>query len=172
MERKDRRARPWPWYALAGGLVVADQVVKGLVRATLEPGQTRPLIPHLIELLYVENTGGAFSILGRYTWVLALLSAVVTVGLTLCLWKGRLANSAPSRLCLALVLAGAAGNLIDRVGRGSVTDMFNFTFIRFGVFNVADVCVVCGILGYAVWILCTQSRRGGEEHGTDADRPR
>lgn len=163
----------WLWYALAGALVIVDQVVKGLVRGLMEVGQSRPFLPGFLELLYVENTGGAFSIFGNYTWVLALLSAVVTVGLTLCIWKGRLANTALSRLCLTLVLAGAAGNLIDRVAMGKVTDMFNFTFIHFGVFNVADICVVCGILGYVLWLLCTQMRGGSEEeHETDADSSR
>ena len=171
MNRK-RLKQTWLWYALAGILVIVDQVVKGLVRATLPLGESRPFIPYFIELYHVENTGGAFSIFERYTWILALLSAVVTVGLVLCLWKGRLANTAPSRLCVTLVLTGAAGNLIDRVAQGKVTDMFNFTFMTFGVFNVADICVVCGILGYVLWLLCTQTRGDGEEGDgdeTDAD---
>ena len=157
------------WYALAGALVVADQVVKGWIRATMAVGETRPFIP-LVELYHVENTGGAFSIFEHYTWVLALMSAVVTVALALCIWKGKLADTGLSRLCLALVLAGAAGNLIDRVSVGKVTDMFNFTFMRFGVFNVADICVVCGVLGYALWLLCTHAKGENETlHEADAD---
>ena len=54
------------------------------------------------------------------------------------------------------VLAGAAGNLIDRAMFGAVTDMFNFTFIRFGVFNVADMWVVGGVIGYCAYLLFTQ----------------
>ena len=46
--------------------------------------------------------------------------------------------------CLAVVLAGAVGNLIDRFALGFVTDMFRTLFIRFAVFNVADICVVAG----------------------------
>lgn len=169
---KNTRKGIWAWYALAGALILLDQVVKGLVRGTMALGESRPFIPHFIELYHVENTGGAFSIFENFTWVLALLSAVVTVVLVLALWKGALADSPWPRLCVTLVLAGAAGNLIDRVSVGKVTDMFNFTFMRFGVFNVADICVVCGILGYAVWLLC--ARKGGEEddsHEADADSP-
>lgn len=169
---KNTHKRVWAWYALAGAFIILDQVVKGLVRAYMTPGETRPLIPHFIELLYVENTGGAFSIFENFTWVLALLSAVVTVALVLALWKGALADSPWAKFCVTLVLAGAAGNLIDRVSVGKVTDMFNFTFMRFGVFNVADICVVCGIVGYAVWLLF--ARKGGEEddgHEADADSP-
>lgn len=173
METKHRKLL-WLWYALAGVLVILDQVVKGLVRATLDLGERRPFIPYFIELYHVENTGGAFSIFNDYTWILAVLSAVVTVALVLALWKGALADSTLPRLCVTLVLAGAAGNLIDRVRVGKVTDMFNFTFMRFGVFNVADICVVCGILGYALWLLLTQSRKGETEddgHEADAERP-
>ena len=48
------------------------------------------------------------------------------------------------KLSLSLILAGAVGNLIDRALLGFVTDMFETTFINFAVFNVADICVVCG----------------------------
>ncbi len=161
----------WLWYVLAGALIVTDQVVKGLVRATIELGETRPFLPGFLELYHVENTGGAFAIFENYTWALTLLSAAVTVALALCIWKGRMADGAFSRLCLTLVLAGAAGNLIDRVAAGKVTDMFNFTFMKFGVFNVADICVVCGILGYVAWLLFTQFKSGKEdsEDANEAD---
>ena len=163
--KKERLKSALGWYALAGALVILDQVVKGLVRATMTLGQTRPFIP-LVELYYVENTGGAFSIFNDYTWILTVLSALVTVGLVLCIWKGKLADNALSRLCLALVLAGAAGNLIDRAVFGQVTDMFNFTFMKFGVFNVADICVVGGVIGYAGYTLFAQFK---EDHSHEAD---
>lgn len=174
---RERLRGALPWYALASALVLADQVVKGWVRATMILGETRPFLPHLIELYYVENTGGAFSIFHRYTWLLTLLSAGVTVALALALWKGRYLSGVFDRLCAALLLAGAAGNLIDRVGYGKVTDMFNFTFIRFGVFNVADVCVVGGVIGYACYALFNQGKKtpaetDGDEHEADADRSR
>lgn len=170
----ETRHRKWPWYTLAGALIVLDQVVKGLVRATMALEERRPLIPHFIELYHVENTGGAFSILEAHTWVLTALSAAITLALVLCIWKDWLADAPVPRLCVALVLAGAAGNLIDRVSVGRVTDMFNFTFITFGVFNVADICVVCGVFGYALWLLFAQRPKGGEEdrtHEADADCP-
>lgn len=167
--------RTWPWYALAFFLVLADQVVKLWVRTHMELGETRPFIPHFIELYHVENTGAAFSLFDQHTWILALLSALVTVGLVVSLWKDWFSSDIFSRLCLTLALAGAAGNLIDRAFLGAVTDMFNFTFMRFGVFNVADICVVGGVIGYAAWLLFTQFKPApkgeGEAHGTDADSP-
>lgn len=176
METKHRKGL-WLWYALAGVLIVIDQVAKGLVRATMALGESRPFLPHFIELYHVENTGGAFSIFESYTWILTALSAVITLALVLAIWKNWLADAPVPRLCVTLVLAGAAGNLIDRVRAGKVTDMFNFTFMRFGVFNVADICVVGGVMGYAVYVLYTQyiqrkSSNGGDDtHEADAERP-
>lgn len=144
--------RPWLWYALAAVLVLADQVVKYLVRTNMVVGESRPFIP-LVELFYVKNTGAAFSLFSGHTWILAALSAAVTLGLVVTLWTGWLGDSWFLRLCLTLVLGGAAGNLIDRALLGEVTDMFNFTFIRFGVFNVADIWVVVGVILLAIWLI-------------------
>ena len=55
--------------------------------------------------------------------------------------------------CLSVVLAGAVGNLIDRAFLGYVTDMFQTLFINFAVFNVADICVVCGGIAFCVYYL-------------------
>lgn len=167
---KEKLKRLWPWYALAFFLVLADQEVKLWVRNAMELGEARPFLPHLIELYYVENTGGAFSLFNEHTWLLALLSAAVSAALVVALWKGRYLPTAVDRLWATLVLAGAAGNLIDRTVYGKVTDMFNFTFVRFGVFNVADICVVCGVIGWAAWLLLgPRDREDG--HEADADSP-
>lgn len=170
---KKRTVPTWLWYVLAALLVLADQEVKLWVRQTLPIGVPRPFIP-LIELLHVENTGAAFSLFARHTWVLAALSAVVALVLAVALWKDWFTTNVFSRLCVTLVLAGAVGNLIDRVAFGKVTDMFNFTFMTFGVFNVADICVVGGVIGYACYALLAQVRPPDVEdanHEADPDRP-
>ena len=56
-------------------------------------------------------------------------------------------------ITLSVVLAGAVGNLIDRALFGFVTDMFNLQFMHFAVFNVADICVVCGGIAFCVYFL-------------------
>ena len=60
-------------------LLVADQVVKYLVRTGIDLGQSIPFIPHLLDLTFVRNTGAAFSMLEEHTWILILISAVVVV---------------------------------------------------------------------------------------------
>ena len=167
---KERRQPPgWLWYVLAALLVLADQAVKLWVRRTMTLGEVRPFIPHFIELLYTANTGGAFSLFNRYTWLLTAVSAILTVVLILMLWKGWFTPNRFSTLCVTLVLAGAAGNLIDRAAFGKVTDMFNFTFMKFGVFNVADICVVGGVIGYAAYTVFAQFK---EDHSHEADPER
>lgn len=166
---KERKRSVWLWYLLALLLVLADQGVKLWVRTHMALGESRPLIPHFIELYHTANTGGAFSVLNQHTWLLTAVSAGVTLLLALALWRGWFTTGPFSRLCVALVLAGAAGNLVDRVAWGQVTDMFNFTFMTFGVFNVADICVVGGVMGYAAYTVLAQFR--GERHESDPDRP-
>ncbi len=170
---KKRTVPTWLWYVLAALLVMCDQEVKLWVRQTLPLGEARPFIP-LVELLHVENTGAAFSLFSQHTWLLTLLSAAVSLALAVALWKDWFTTNIFSRLCVTLVLAGAVGNLIDRAVFGKVTDLFNFTFMTFGVFNVADICVVGGVIGYACYALFAQVRPPHTEesdHEADPDRP-
>lgn len=147
-------------------LVAADQTVKFLVRANIPLGTSLPFLPGLMELTYVQNTGAAFSILSEHTWVLTLVSAVVAVAIALALRKGLVAHPA-GVLSLSVVLAGAVGNLIDRALFGFVTDMFNLQFMRFAVFNVADICVVCGGIAFCVYFLFFYDRLEHKKEGGD-----
>ena len=140
-------------YYLAAALLVAlDQVTKFLTRTYLAGQGTVTVIPGVVGLTYVENTGMAFSAFSGYTVVLAVLSFVVSVLLAIAIKKRWLA--APfCQWMLTLILAGAVGNLIDRVFLGYVTDMIQTLFINFAVFNVADCCVVVGTILLAVYLL-------------------
>ena len=128
---------------IAVALVLLDQVVKFLVRANIPLYTSVTLIPGVMDLTYVQNTGAAFSLLNEHTWVLTLLSAVVSVGILIVMAKG-IFDDRLGRLSLALLLGGAVGNLIDRALFGFVTDMFETTFMHFAIFNVADIGVVVG----------------------------
>ena len=141
-----------PYAVLALLLVLLDQGVKYLVLTRIPLGGHVPFLPHLLELTYVQNTGAAFSILESHTWLLALVSLVMSALLAWALFKP-LFRHPLGRFFLALVLAGAVGNLIDRALRGFVVDMFNVLFMSFAVFNVADICVVVGGIGLGVYYL-------------------
>lgn len=140
------------YFLLAAAMVAVDQLVKFLVRANIPLYTSIPFIPHVMDLSYVQNTGAAFSMLSQHTWVLTLISALVSVVLAVALAKGVLTHRL-GKFCLAIILGGAVGNLIDRAAFGFVTDMFKTTFIDFAVFNVADICVVLGGIALCVYIM-------------------
>lgn len=140
------------YYLLAAALVVLDQLVKFLVRANIPLGEGVPFIPHILQLTYYQNTGAAFSIFEQHTWILTLISAAASVLLIVLLAK-RTFNHPFAMVSLALVLAGAVGNLIDRLFLGYVTDMFQTLFMNFPIFNVADICIVCGGIAFCVYFL-------------------
>ena len=155
-----------PYAVLALLLVLLDQGVKYLVLTKIPLGGHVPFLPHLLELTYVQNTGAAFSILESHTWLLALVSLVMSALLAWALFKP-LFRHPLGRFFLALVLAGAVGNLIDRAFRGFVVDMFNVLFMRFAVFNVADICVVVGGIGLALYYILLADKLEPKEESHD-----
>jgi signal peptidase II len=141
-------------YFIAAALLVAtDQLVKLGIRTSFVLGQQVTLIPNVVGLTYVQNTGMAFSSLSGQTAFLALVSLVASVGIAIILAKNLLFSNPYGKWPLALILAGAVGNLIDRVFMGFVTDMIEVLFITFAVFNVADCCVVVGGILLAIYVL-------------------
>lgn len=156
-------------YALfIAALVALDQGVKYLVRAHIPLYGGLPFLPHLVELTYVQNTGAAFSMFSRHTWILTLISLAVAVAIAAALLRKELVTSPFGRISLSLVLAGAVGNLIDRAVFGFVTDMFNFIPIHFAVFNVADICVVVGGIATCVYLLFFYEKWEKKGSGHDA----
>ena len=137
---------------LAAALVALDQLVKFLVRSNIGLGESVPFLSHVLQFTYVQNTGAAFSLLEEHTWVLTLISLGASILLAVLLFK-KVFPHPFAMTCLSVVLAGAVGNLIDRAFLGYVTDMFQTLFINFAVFNVADICVVCGGIAFCVYYL-------------------
>jgi signal peptidase II len=141
---------------LAVALVALDQWVKWWIVGHFAIGETAPLIPHVLGLTHVHNTGAAWSVLNQHTWLLSVVSAVVILLLLLVLVSRKISHPV-GVFTLTLVLAGAVGNLIDRVRLGYVVDMFQTLFVDFPIFNVADICVVCGGIAFCFYfVLCSE----------------
>ena len=146
------------WYFLAAlACVAADQAVKLWTVANLGLYESAPLLPGLVELLYVQNTGGGFSILTGHTWLLAGATSIVMAAIAVLLQK-KIFPHPLAMWSLTAILGGGLGNLIDRVRLGYVVDMFNLQFMNYPVFNVADILVVCGTIGFAVYYLLLHDR--------------
>ena len=133
-------------------LLAGDQILKCWVARNMELFSSRPLLPGLVELKYIQNTGGGWSILSDHTWLLSLVTALILIAVAALLAK-KIVRHPLGRWGCVLLLAGGLGNLIDRFRLGYVVDMFNFQFIRFPVFNIADICVVCGMALAAAYYL-------------------
>ena len=137
----------WRWFALALGVVLADQATKALVLARFALGE-RLEITGFFNLVLVYNKGAAFSFLsdagGWQTPALAVfaLVAVAIVGTFIVRSPGR----HMLRSGLALILGGAIGNLIDRLRFGSVVDFLDFHAAgwHWPAFNVADSAITVG----------------------------
>ena len=137
--RLKQGCRGW-WIALA--VALADRLTKLLV-AGLGPQHGGALIPGILNLRPVENRGIAFSMLSGKGLGLVLFTAALIAGLVAWLVAH---PDAPTllRTGLWLVAGGGLGNLYDRLAMGSVSDFIELAFMRFAVFNVADVCICVG----------------------------
>ena len=131
-------------------LIAADQAVKFWVVAHLAEGASAPLIPGFVELLRLHNYGAAWTNFSGMQWFLIILTSVLMVILLWIVILAAMVNPA-GLAAVTLVLAGGIGNLIDRVRLGYVVDMFNFQFMSYPVFNVADICVVFGVILLVVY---------------------
>ena len=151
--------------------VAADQAVKLYVTSHLALYETAPLLPGIVELFYIQNTGGGFSILTNHTQLLTFLTAALMAVIAVLLVK-KVFSHPLAMWTLTLILGGGLGNLIDRVRLGYVVDMFNFQFVSYPVFNVADILVVCGTIGFAAYYLLLHDRIAEKETSSNGtDRP-
>lgn len=133
-------------------IVIADQVVKFWAVNQLRPVGTMTFLPGIMNLTYVENTGAAFSILEGNVFFLIVIPVAVCALAVYVLLSRRVTHPL-LRWSFVLVLSGAVGNLIDRIFRGFVVDMFEMTLFRFAIFNVADIFVTVGAVLLVIYIL-------------------
>ncbi len=137
----------WCWW-LSGSVVALDQATKHLAETLLATHQPVPVLPSF-NLTLTYNTGAAFSFLagadGWQRWFFLGLGMAVSVGMIAWLWRLK-PESSWLAVALALILAGAVGNLIDRAWLGQVIDFIQVYYDRwyFPVFNVADISINIG----------------------------
>lgn len=153
------------WIIIALAVTVIDQVSKALIQSNISAADHITFIPGVMDIVYVENTGAAFSILNKHTWLLGLISVVFCVVIAAYMIKKKPANIL-QLCCGGLLLGGALGNGIDRVLRGYVIDFFEFTFFRFPVFNVADIAITFGAVLLVIYVLINDKGNKDEKDNT------
>ncbi len=137
--------------------LILDQALKYWTSANivLNTG-SKELIPGVIHLANVHNTGAAFSMLEGARWFFVVLCLVFLAAVIYVLYRN-IVKSQGARWALVIVLAGALGNCIDRVISGYVVDMFELSFkifgFRFPVFNLADIFITVGGVLFCILFL-------------------
>lgn len=165
------RRRTAGWLAVVAVVVLlADIVSKALVLAHLREGQPVRLLGGAIYLSLTRNTGAAFGLGSGYTVVLGLIAVAVVVVIVV---FARRLRSLPWAVSLGLVLGGAAGNLLDRIFRGSVPfrgavvdfiSLFSPYGTGWAIFNLADSALCVGVV-IAVFLELTGRRFDGTRTG-------
>ena len=159
------------WYALLlAACIAGDQLLKYWVVRHLEIGQSAAFLPGLVRLTRLHNTGAAWGSFSGSTALLTVVTAVLLVAVAWLVLKKIIRH--PLGLCAAmLVLGGGIGNMIDRIYRGYVVDMFDLEFMDYPIFNLADCFVVVGVILGAVYYLWFYDKYDGRKakHDDGAD---
>jgi signal peptidase II len=161
-----REASPRPVLVLASTalvLLLADQLTKALVVANLEVGDRVDVIGDLAQLWHVHNTGAAFSILPGATWLFVPVT-VLAIGMVAYFHRTLAGRGTWIQVILGAILAGALGNLADRLRLGYVVDFVSLGIgdLRFPTFNVADSAVVLGIGALVAYLTFFEQPRAAE----------
>lgn len=131
--------RPW---IISGLTLAADQLTKALIVASFAPGESLPLLPPILHLTYVQNTGAAFGLFKGQQALFVLLSLLV-IGVIIWELAAKRVHAASTLWGSGLVLGGAIGNLIDRLRLGYVIDFIDLRV--WPVFNVGDSAITIGV---------------------------
>lgn len=171
LSKKAMKARPIGWYllclAMIIGLIVLDQATKVEVAANIPLNGTVEVIPGFFYLNYVLNTGMAFSMLNNIGMgFFIVLTIAVVIAMIVYFFK---TDNKWRQFSLALIIAGAIGNMIDRLLLGHVRDFLLFYIFGhpFAIFNVADVCVSVGFVMLVIGFIAAdiqENKRNGKKH--------
>lgn len=136
--------------ALFALILAVDQLTKYAISANFLPGESLPVVPHIFHITYVLNPGAAFGMLPQARWFFILAAAALILAFFAYHRRLKKEPAAFYYGCVAM-LAGAVGNLVDRIRQGLVIDFFDFRI--WPVFNVADIAIVLGVAGMIFAIL-------------------
>ena len=138
---------------LSAGVAVLDQITKYLTVRFIPLYEHIEVMPGVVGLTYVRNTGAAFSSFEGMQWLFALIFLVFTGALLWEYFKRRLPFTRFERFCIAAIYGGGLGNMIDRLRLGYVVDMIETLFVDFPVFNGADCFITCGCIALLVHLV-------------------
>lgn len=136
---------------VAGAIVIVDQLLKVLVEMNLQYSSDVTLIPHILDITYVQNQGAAFGMMQGYVWLFSIITVAVVAVLIYIILTKKITHKLFMVSC-SLIIGGALGNLIDRVFRGYVIDYLQLSFFP-PVCNLADYCLTIGAVILIIYII-------------------
>lgn len=145
-----------PFFLIAIGVFFFDQLTKSIVRNNLAIGESWPSDDWLVRITHVTNSGAAFGILQGQGLFLSV-TALIAIGAIIFYYLFPPLEHGLLRIALGLQLGGAAGNLIDRLRFGHVTDMFHFP--HYPAFNIADSSIVVGLFVLVGFFILNEKRQ-------------
>lgn len=135
-------------FLLIISLVIIDQTVKSIIVNKFY-NSTIVIFDGILNLTYVQNTGGAFGIGSNSTIMFVIINVIIITIITRFILSKKSEINSSILISLALILAGGIGNLIDRIFRGYVIDYIDINpLIKYPMFNIADICVVVRLYDY------------------------
>jgi signal peptidase II len=147
-------------------VLAADWLSKFWVQNRFHLGSQHAVVEGWVWLAHRENPGVAFSFFAELpdTWRVPLLVAASAIGVVVAAWILVTTHDAWVRIAAGLVIAGALGNLGDRVANGAVTDFILIRFFPF-VFNVADIAITVGAVLLAARLMLEEQQQTGTPAG-------
>lgn len=158
------------YFVVCIGIIILDFLVKHWAQAELSQIGSIPVWEGVLHLTYVENRGAAFGILQDKVWFFVIVALIAIPVILFALWKFK-NRSKTLNLGLCFVMAGAVGNMIDRISLGYVVDFIDFRLIDFPVFNIADifVCIGAGLIAVFVVFIEDKLKSAPKEAEKNAD---
>jgi signal peptidase II len=153
-----------PFFLIAISVFALDQLTKSIVRNGLAVGESWPSDDWLVRITHVTNSGAAFGILQGQGLFLTV-TAVLAIGAIIFYYAYPPLEHGLLRIALGLQLGGAAGNLIDRLRFGEVTDMFHFP--HYPAFNIADSSIVVGLFVLVGFFILNEGKSGPESRSDE-----
>ena len=135
-------------YKIASTLLILDQIIKIIIKYNMNLYDKIIIIKNFFSILYLKNTGAAFSLFKDSTFILIIISVIFIIILDKYIRKEQNSLNKMDILSFGLIMGGIFGNLIDRIIHKGVIDYLSFKIINysFPVFNFADICITIGTL--------------------------
>ncbi len=140
------------WLLLSAALAAVDQFSKQIIEKNIGYGEKIAVIKGFFYITNHRNEGAAWGVLQGANFIFIPLSIIMMVAMIYFIIKRK---EKFLKVSLAVILGGALGNFIDRVFQGGVTDFLDFYFgsYNFPTFNFADMCITCGTILLAIFLL-------------------